>query len=171
MVRMNLIQKISPKDLERERRFFYRLTPLSKRMRFMAAVGEPSEAQLRRLVSPDPDKELALAWVIDGEFAAVVRYAILDPVERNAEYAIVVADQFQSQGIGKTLSLALIQAAREAGVRSLQAECYADNAPVLALFRSLGFSVSRHPEDQSLCFVSLRLDSEGANAQHNTRYQ
>ncbi len=57
------LHRINPADLELERRFIQRLTPHTKRLRFLAAFGEPSDAQLIRLVSPDPDTELALAWV------------------------------------------------------------------------------------------------------------
>jgi RimJ/RimL family protein N-acetyltransferase len=213
MPTMNAFHQIGPDDLELERRFIHRLTPRSKRMRFLAAVGEPSEAQLLRLVSPNPRTELALAWIhghpgndgqpfrppavftatpaaastdavtnaawagdLNGEFAAVARYSIVDGTQGLAEFAIVVADQFQSQGIGRKLLNGLIQAARESGLRTLQGECFSDNQALLELCKGLGFVVSSHPDDASLAMVRLALVpnsivSESAYPKDHTSYQ
>ena len=192
----SLVHRISPIDLERERRFIQRLAPATKRQRFLGAVGEPSDAQLLRLVSPRSGSELALAWMVGEEFAAVARYAVLgvsssalspehEPTVREAqgpraEFAIVVADQYQGQGIGRKLSLALIEAARQAGIATLVGDCYAENRAVIALVESLGFTVSRHLEDAGLCSVHLSLANhpssvglplERSNALHHARYQ
>lgn len=183
------IHRINPADLEQERRFIHRLTPHTKRMRILAAFGEPSEAQLIRLVSPDPDTELALAWLQDplskskqecvGEFAAVARYALVDLERRVGEFAIVVADEFQGQGMGRKLMHALISAARQADLNGLQGDCYADNRALISLCESLGFELNSHPEDATLQRVNLDLSSllkvgmqaKGAHAEHHTRYQ
>jgi acetyltransferase len=175
------LHRISPADLELERRFIHRLTPRTKRLRLLAAFGEPSAAQLIRLVSPNPDTELALAWVqnatpqslseLDGEFTAVARYAVLDVGLGLAEFAIVVADEFQGQGVGRKLLRALIFAAEEATLKQLQGDCYADNRVLIALCKSLGFTVASHPDDTGLVRVSLRLDAKRSHPEHHTRYQ
>ncbi len=183
------IHRINPADLERERRFIHRLTPHTKRMRLLAAFGEPSEAQLIRLVSPYPDTELALAWLQNplskrrsesvGEFAAVARYALVDLERRGGEFAIVVADEFQGQGMGRKLMHALISAARQADLNGLQGDCYADNRALISLCESLGFELNAHPEDATLLRVNLNLSSflnvgmqaKGAHAKHHARYQ
>jgi acetyltransferase len=177
----NSLHRISPADLELERRFIHRLTPRTKRLRLLAAFGEPTTAQLIRLVSPNPETELALAWVqqpsasglseLDGEFSAVARYAILDIEQGLAEFAIVVADESQGQGFGRKLLRALIFAAQDAGLKQLQGDCYADNRALIGLSKSLGFGVSSHPEDAGLVRVSLRLDAKRAHPEHHTRYQ
>lgn len=178
------LHRISPADLELERRFIHRLTPRTKRQRLLAAFGEPSDAQLVRLVSPNPHSELALAWIakegsqtttsMEGEFAAVARYALLDGEQGVAEFAIVVADELQSQGIGRKLLLALITAARAADLRHLQGDCYADNRALIALCEGLGFAIESHPEDATLVRVSLHLIAKGAHTEHtehHARYQ
>ncbi len=175
------LHRINPSDLELERRFIHRLTPRTKRLRLLAAFGEPTEAQLARLVSPNPHTELALAWVqkrapqtatdMDGEFAAVARYAMLDVEPGVAEFAIVVVDELQAQGIGRKLLRALIEAARAAGLDQLQGDCYGDNRALISLCESLGFVIEAHPEDAGLVRVNLRLIAESTHAEHYTRYQ
>jgi acetyltransferase len=183
------VHRINPADLELERRFIHRLTPHTKRMRLLAAFGEPSEAQLIRLVSPDPDSELALAWIHNpvlkskreqvGEFAAVARYALVDLERHVGEFAIVVADEFQGQGIGRKLLSALISAARQSDLDGLQGDCYADNRALISLCEGLGFEKQAHPEDATLQRVTLALSpflnvgmqAKGAHAQHHARYQ
>ena len=191
-----LVHRIEPTDLERERRFLQQLAPATKRQRFLGAVGQPSEAQLLRLVSPRPGEELALAWMVEGEFAAVARYALLSSNEEQgfamdishqegdyrtqdggprAEFAIVVADPYQGQGIGKKLILALIGAAREAGVATLEGDCYVDNHAVLGLVESLGFTVNPHATDAGLLHVQLSLNAslglKSTNTLHHASYQ
>jgi acetyltransferase len=175
------LHRISPADLELERRFIHRLTPRTKRLRLLAAFGEPSDAQLVRLVSPNPHTELALAWVqksvpqmsaeLDGEFAAVARYAVLEGDSGVAEFAIVVADELQAQGIGRKLLIALIAAAQAARLSLLQGDCYADNRALIALCEGLGFVIDSHPEDASLVRVSLSLIAKGTHPEYHTRYQ
>jgi acetyltransferase len=156
---MNHVYRIGPSDLERERRFVRRLGARTKRLRVLGALGEPSEAQLLRLVSPDPEREMALAWVDEqpGEFAAVARFARLDREHNLAEFAIVVADDCQGQGIGRGLLLALMSASREAGLCALEGDTYADNKPLLGLCRELGFNASSHPDDSALTRLRVNL--------------
>lgn len=175
------LHRINPADLELERRFIHRLTPRTKRLRLLAAFGEPSDAQLLRLVSPNPQTELALAWIQkpalkaptdrDGEFAAVARFAMLDGEPGVAEFAIVVADELQNQGFGRKLLQALILSARAASLRQLQGDSYADNWALIALCEGLGFVSKAHPEDASLVRLSLGLIAKGAHAEHHARYQ
>jgi acetyltransferase len=178
------LHRINPADVELERRFIHRLSPRTKRLRLLAAFGEPSDEQLIRLVSPHPETELALAWVqkaspkslreFDGEFAAVARYAVIDVSAGLAEFAIVVADDLQAQGIGRKLLVALISAAQFAGLRQLQGDCYADNRALISLCKNLGFNLGGHPEDASLVRVSLSLTdlhTKGAYTEHYACYQ
>lgn len=168
---MSALHALSPSDLERERRFIQRLTPASLRRRVMGALGRPSEAQLRRLVTPDPGREQALAWLIDDEFVAVARYARTDAQGRQAELAIVVADDWQGRGIGRRLLDALLATARRAGIQGMSADCEADNAAVMALLRGAGFVPGPHPQDAALCRMNLRLEPEGPNTHDHASHQ
>lgn len=113
------------------------------RMRFFSLVKTLSRDSLIRLCHLDYDREMALAAVIgDGEQAQILgvsRY-YLDPETGTAEFALVVSDAYQRQGLGRHLMQRLISIARERGVKRLTGEVLAENQPMLELMRSLGFS-------------------------------
>ena len=113
------------------------------RMRFFSLVKTLSRESLIRLCHLDYDREMALAAVRgEGEKAemlGVARY-YLNPETGSAEFAVVVSDPFQRKGLGRHLLQRLIDIARERGVKRLVGLILAENQPMLALTRSLGFS-------------------------------
>jgi acetyltransferase len=116
------------------------------RMRFFSLVKTLSHESLVRLCHLDYDREMALA-AVQGEGPAaqiigVSRY-YLHPETGQAEFALVVGDAHQRQGLGRHLLTRLIDIARERGVRRLVGEILRENGPMLALTASLGFSEPR----------------------------
>jgi acyl-CoA synthetase (NDP forming)/GNAT superfamily N-acetyltransferase len=120
------------------------------RMRFFSLVKVLSRDSLIRLCHLDYDREMALVAVVgEGEQAQIVgvsRY-YLCPETGEAEFALVVGDAHQGQGLGRHLMERLIAIARERGVKRLVGQVLRDNAPMLALTASLGLSPPRPIED------------------------
>ncbi len=71
----------------------------------------------------------------------------LDPETATAEFALVVSDAYQRQGLGRHLMQHLIDIAQH-GVQRLVGQVLAENTPMLHLMQSLGFSSSHAVEDQ-----------------------
>jgi acetyltransferase len=121
------------------------------RMRFFGLVKTLSRDNLIRLCHLDYDREMALTAVLNnsGEprLLGVVRY-YLHPDTGIAEFAVVVSDAYQRQGLGRHLMQRLIDIARERGVQRLVGQVLIENAPMLHLMRSLGFSPPIPVEDQ-----------------------
>ncbi len=113
------------------------------RMRFFSMVKTLSRDSLIRLCHLDYDREMALAAVRgegdNAQMIGVSRY-YLTPETGTAEFALVVSDPFQRQGLGRCLLRRLIDIARERGVKRLSGVILAENRPMLELTRSLGFS-------------------------------
>jgi acetyltransferase len=113
------------------------------RMRFFSMVKTLSRDSLIRLCHLDYDREMALAAVLqerDGpRLLGVARY-YLQPETGVAEFALVVSDAYQRQGLGRHLMQRLIAIARERGVRRLVGQVLAENTPMLHLLHSLGFA-------------------------------
>jgi L-amino acid N-acyltransferase YncA len=59
-----------------------------------------------------------------------------------AEFAIVLSDDWQGHGLGGVLLSSLIAKARQRGVRRLIGTTMSDNDGMLALARKLGFSLA-----------------------------
>ncbi|MGH7222095.1 MAG: GNAT family N-acetyltransferase [Gemmataceae bacterium] len=121
------------------------------RMRFFGLVKTLSRDSLIRLCHLDYDREMALTAVLreNGEprLLGVARY-YLHPETGVAEFAVVVSDAYQRQGLGRHLMQRLIDIARECGVRRLVGQVLIENTPMLHLMHSLGFSPPIPVEDQ-----------------------
>lgn len=154
------IRPIRPEDAESEAAFVRDLSPQAKRFRFMGAMNELSPELLVRFTQIDYRREMALVAMVerDGkqEQHGVARYAI-NPDGESGEFAIVVSDKIQHQGIGTRLMKALIAAARDHGLTRLDGAVLKDNEPMMHLMQELGFEQSPAPDDPEITDVRYRL--------------
>jgi len=132
------------------------------RMRFFSMVKTLSRDSLIRLCHLDYDREMALvAEKKDAtgrpQLLGVSRY-YLTPQTGEAEFAVVVGDAWQGQGLGWHLMTRLIQVAKERGVKRLVGVVLHENAPMLKLTGELGFQPAPS-DDPSVVEVALDLTS------------
>ncbi|MEZ5714751.1 MAG: bifunctional acetate--CoA ligase family protein/GNAT family N-acetyltransferase [Paracoccaceae bacterium] len=154
------IRPIRPEDAEAERGFVKGLSPQAKRFRFMGTVNELSAEMLARFTQIDYRTEMALVALVGDEGAqeqiGVARY-VINPDRRSCEFAIVVGDQVQHQGIGTRLMKALMEAGRDHGLTLIEGTVLKDNGPMLHLMEELGFRVERMPDDMEVVQVHREL--------------
>lgn len=117
--------------------FVRRLSLQSRRERFFAPVSELSPDALARVIS-SPGLSVA-AWH-GGRIVALAQYA---RGAAEAEFAVVVADDWRGQGLGEALLGLLVSDARRTGVRTLAGLALAGNRAMRALARKLGFALRR----------------------------
>jgi acetyltransferase len=128
------------------------------RMRFFSMVKTLSRDSLIRLCHLDYDREMALVAVkrdADGSHILGVSRYYLHPETSSAEFALIVGDAYQRQGLGRHLLTRLIAIARERGVKRLVGQVLSENTPMLELTSSLGFRPTDRPED---AVVTVELD-------------
>ena len=135
------IRPMRPEDVELEKRFFDRLSERSRFQRFMQYLPQLPPKILARFTQLDYDRELALVALHEGEFVAVGRYAPNRDGE-TAEFALVVADDWQGRGIGRILLARLRDEARRAGYKALYGNILQANHEMLDLAQHLGFTVA-----------------------------
>jgi acetyltransferase len=82
---------------------------------------------------------------------------MLNPDMHSCEFAIAIGDAWQGQGLGVQLMQALIDVARERGLKRMEGMVLAENRKMQKMMRKLGFSVRVDPEDTSMLLVSLDL--------------
>ena len=133
--------RLEPSDGEPLRRFFYRLSPETVYRRFMSPIARPEQARPERLLDVDHRDREALLGVVQEEIVGVARYARW-PGTDAAELAVVVADEWQRQGLATRMLAALADVAFGAGIRRFTLTMQADNGPVLGLVRRLYPSAS-----------------------------
>jgi acetyltransferase len=155
-----IIRPIRPEDAEITQTFVRGLSEEAKYFRFMDAVRELSPAMLARLTQIDYDREMALLMVtvIEGKEVemGVARYAV-DATLSTGEFALVVDDRWQHQGIGHKLMNVLMDVARTKGVKVLEGEVLKANSKMLHLVEGLGFRIEPHPEDNSIKYIVREL--------------
>jgi acetyltransferase len=147
------IRPIGPEDAEREQAFVRELSPESRYFRFMSTLRELPADMLYRFTHPDFQRELALVALV-GEGPATrqigVARCVADADGTAAEFAVVVADEWQNRGVGTRLLCELMRAARAAGLRRIWGDILASNHRMLALMTSLGFELQPAPKDPLL---------------------
>jgi len=155
-----IIRPIRPEDAETEQEFVRSLSPESRYFRFMYSVDELTPEMLARFTQIDYSREMALVAMAKtngrARQIAVARYTA-DSEGDSCEFAISVLDEFHHHGLGSMLMKALMETARNRGLRMIEGEVLADNSRMLSLMRNLGFSVHTSPEDASIKVVERRL--------------
>jgi len=154
------IRPIRPEDASIEQGFVRELSSQSKYYRFMQGLNELTQEMLVRFTQLDYHRELALIAVLeqlDEETELGVARYVMNPDGESCEFALVVADDWQHKGIGSHLMNALIEAARQRGIKIMDGEILANNHPMLELAESLGFSVKTIPDDPGVRTVSKQL--------------
>jgi RimJ/RimL family protein N-acetyltransferase len=148
------IRPVEPDDREMLAEGFRRLSPESRYRRFFAPMPALSERQLNYLARVDHHDHEALVTVdpVTGECVGVARFVRTAPGV--AEPAIVVADDWQDRGVGSRLMGALVERAREEGIRRFEAPVLASNHEAIRVLERLG-STTRRPAGHE---VELLID-------------
>ena len=80
---------------------------------------------------------------------------IIEPGEETGEFAIVVADDFQHNGLGLKLLDTLMGIAQEKGLRSIYGIVLNDNWKMIGLAKKLGFTMKRLSDEESKVTLEL----------------
>ena len=155
-----LIRPIRPEDAQIEQAFVASLSEKTKYLRFMQSVQKLSHEMLVRFTQIDYDREMAFVALaeIKGETLelGVTRYTI-NPDGQSCEFALVVRDDYQHQGIGSRLLEMLIQHAQLHGLKTMMGEVLAENYGMLDLAKRHGFKAQPLVDDPGIIEVSLPL--------------
>lgn len=154
------IRPISAADLALEQEFVDRLSASTGYQRLMSA-RRPSFDELRRFTDINPERELALIAttpVQGGERQiGVARYVKEESSSSDAEFAIVLSDDWQRRGLGTRLLGSLLVAAKSDGVRRLVGTTMSENRGMLALGRKIGFRLAQDPGSATITNLTVDL--------------
>ncbi|MBI2880545.1 MAG: GNAT family N-acetyltransferase [Candidatus Tectomicrobia bacterium] len=154
------MRPIRPEDEPAHYAFVSRLTPEDIRFRFFGLVREFPHSQMARFTQIDYNREMAfIAQAPDEhgkpETLGVVR-TVMDPDNRNAEFAIVVRSDLKGQGLGHALLEKMIRYCRDRGIREVVGQALSDNVAMLRLAETFGFKSRKLPGENAV-EVKLRL--------------
>lgn len=86
--------------------------------------------------------EIEIVAEVNGEIAGTAGIDAIgakDKLRHRAEFGIAIAQKYWGRGIGRALTEACIECARQAGYEQLELTVVADNARAAALYERLGF--------------------------------
>lgn len=148
------------------RAFIDSLSRESRYFRFLTG-GRVSDDIIRGFVSHRSDRDVAMvvtARDANGAEVIVANAEYVVSADNIAELAVVVADDWQGQGLGRRLIQRLQQIARARSLDGMRGDVLSENRRMLAIMRDCGFSARRNPEDSFLHEVRLALRDTHVNA-------
>lgn len=158
-----ILREIGAQDEKEILEFFERLSAESRYTRFMIPLRELSPRMLAAATHPVPGRDFALVAINgegeDEDIVAGARY-VGAPGSDFCEFAVTVDDDWHGLGLAGLLMEILIASARERGLRCMEGQVLAVNAPMRRLAKRLGFSDRQCPDDAALRLVSLNLAQE-----------
>jgi acetyltransferase len=163
------LRPIHPDDALMLQQLVNDLSPESRYFRFVSSMIELPRSMLARFTLIDYDREMALVAVVkersasaDGEIVeterivGVSRY-ITNPDQASCEFSLVVADDFNGKGVGSRLMESIMDVARDKGLAEIEGLVLANNAGMLKLMNSLGFTVKPFADDPDFKLVTHAL--------------
>jgi GNAT superfamily N-acetyltransferase len=130
---------VRPDDAPSLQRLYARCSERTIYLRFFSSMKTLSDEKARYFASTDGADHFGLVALDPqdpNEIIAVVRYA-RKPADERAEYAALVEDRCQGQGVGASLTHRLIEVARGNGVRFFYAFVKGANKRMLNVLRHL----------------------------------
>ncbi|NGO12437.1 GNAT family N-acetyltransferase [Streptomyces sp. HC44] len=150
--RSTFIRPVRPDDADRLVDFVGRLSRATLAFRSLGPVVRARDEVIRRGAHVDYLNELALVALSGDEIVGLVRYVRDSAEPDHAEVTFTIRDDHQSEGFGRLLLEHIAAAARDRGIRVLEADLLADNVRMINVFLGSGYRVETGPPGQIIHF-------------------
>lgn len=138
------LRPIKPEDEPMEGEMFTKFSEETQRFRFFHSIKDITHEMLTRYTQIDYDREMAIIAEVkeNKKRMAGVARIISDPFNDTAEFAIVVADPWQRQGLGSKLTDYILEISKKRGIKKVYAEMLKDNYVMKRMLLKRGFKVT-----------------------------
>ncbi len=155
------IRPIRGEDEPNHLEMYNRLSPESIRLRYFYNRGAPNHDELASWTQIDYNREMAFivsALRLDGtpgeETLGVVR-ASTDADNISAEFAVVMLDELQGEGLGALLMQKMINYCRSRGTLRLMGTTMTSNFGMQRLAKKLGFANAYNAEEEAIEMILM----------------
>ena len=131
------IRPITPDDLDAMMDMWSRLSMETIRLRFFAPRRMDRE-QMRHFTEVDYQDRFALVAERSDKILGVARFDRLDEEPQAAEFAVMVEDAAQGQGIGTALMRALLTPAQDLGITNFRGDILRENRRMQNVLKDAG---------------------------------
>jgi acetyltransferase len=145
------LRALRPEDEPAWRDFIERTSLEARWGRFEYLFKEATHEMAVRFCCVDYDRELPYAAeTLEGprRIVGVARSVVMPG--QTAEFAVLIADDFQRRGLGRLLAEKSVMLCQRRGVRELTAKTTLDNEPMLRILRCIGFHLESGPDRNSV---------------------
>ncbi|MDJ0774039.1 MAG: bifunctional acetate--CoA ligase family protein/GNAT family N-acetyltransferase [Mastigocoleus sp. MO_167.B18] len=158
------IRPIRPEDEPLIIKFHHTISEESVYFRYFHMIKlsrRIAHERLTRLCFIDYDRQIALVAdyknlrTQEHEILAVARLSKLHG-KKKAEFALIISDRHQCQGLGSELLQQLLQIGRDENLKKISAEILAENTAMQHVCKKLGFAIER-TEDPSVLRAEIDL--------------
>jgi acetyltransferase len=153
-----LIRPIRPEDEPLIVKFHETLSERTVYLRYLQALKlsqRVAHDRLTRICFNDYDREMAL--VVETKVAAGGESKILGvgrlrkiPGSGDGEFAILISDEFQGQGLGTELVRRLVEVGRQEKLGKIIGDVLQDNVVMRRVCEKLGFTMTGEPDEQAM---------------------
>jgi acetyltransferase len=153
-----LLRPIQPEDEPMWHALLARCSQRSIWARFRYLFKETTHEMATRFCFVDYDRTMAIvAEVEHGDRQEIVGVGrlVADAEHSNAEYAVLIADDWQGRGLGKLLMSYCLEICRSWGINQVFAGTTVDNERMKRIFERYGFHMQKSDNDEAL--YELRL--------------
>lgn len=149
------VRPIRPEDGAAHAAFFARMPLQDVHYRFFNAIRELPPELAARLTQIDYAREMAFVALRGPDIVGVAR--LICEREAEGEFAIAVQPDMKGTGLARALMGRLLAWASRQGIRRAIGVILADNGPMLAFVKSLGFTLRRMPREPDVIEAWLDL--------------
>jgi acetyltransferase len=141
-----VLRPIRPEDEPMEAEMFTKFSERTQQYRFFQLIKDISHELMIRFTQIDYDREIAIVGELrspEGPKMVGVARIIADGYNETAEFAIVVADPWQYQGLGSKLTDFVLKLARKRGLKKIFAEMLNENTAMIHILEKRGFKITQ----------------------------
>ena len=156
-----VLRPIRPEDEPMEEEMFSKFSEETQYFRFFEYIPQVTHAMLVRYTQIDYDREMAIIAELDEDgrkvMAGVARI-VADITRNSAEFAIVIADPWQGQGLGNRLTDYILQIAVQMNIKTVYANILKTNVKMIHILKKRGFRISS--KDFESCYAEAEIGAE-----------
>ena len=151
------LRPIRPEDEALLDELFNSLSEETMRFRFFQIIREMTHETLTRYCSLDYDREVGMVAEMHKDKRKIIGAGrlILEPGRKTGEFAVVVGDQWQGQGLGSKLMDCIVEIGKDMGLETVYGLVSSDNPKMLALCAKKGFRTERFDEELTKATLTL----------------
>jgi acetyltransferase len=167
-----LLRPIQPEDEPMWHALLARCSQRSIWLRFRYLFKETTHEMATRFCFVDYDRTMAIVAEIEDQYGRQlvgVGRLVADADHRNAEYAVLVADAWQSRGLGRMLTDYCLEICRTWSIDHVFAETTEDNKSMQRILQRYGFHIKQSTDGEVL--YGLRLSESAGREQAAQAYQ